>query len=150
MHQDGCWNSSLKVIQNIPWRVKLYFVRCVEINFMWELSAETTLKTSAHVTGRKHLNTWRQTMALNSETFSESSALCCFFVIFLKQWWMQTYFALRWTISVSDLYWRTAVNICPTKFDTKISTCVWISDQFGGLGSWILELFTLQMMLETA
>jgi len=66
-----------------------------------------------------------------------------FFVIFLKQWWMQTYFALRWTVSVSDLYWRTAVNICPTRFDTKVNTCVWISDQFGGLRYWILELFYL-------
>lgn len=63
-----------------------------------------------------------------------------FFVIFLKQWWMQTYFALIWTVSVYDLYWRTVVSIVPQDLTPR---CVWISDQFGGLCYWILELFYL-------
>ena len=144
MHQDVCWSSSLKVIQNTAWRVKLYFVRCVEINFMWVISTETTLKRKCPCDSKKtvkYLKTklWHWKVKL----FWRQCFVLLFFVIFLKQLWMQTYFALTWTASVSEFYWRTVVTICPTRIVTKEDTWMWISVQFGGLCFWILELFYL-------
>lgn len=141
MQQDGCWNSSLKIIQNIAWRVKLYFVRCVEINSMWEISAETTFKHKCPCNSKKTVKCLKTNNGTEKWTFFWKQCFVLFFVIFLKQWRIQTYFALRWTVSVSDLYWRTVVNVCPTRYDTKVNTCVWISDRFGGLFFWILEPF---------